>query len=320
MPAVSVIIPIYNVELFIARCVRSLFGQTLVDMEYIFVDDCSPDRSIAIMRGLLDTEFPTRRSQVKVYQMPHNSGQAKVRMQGISMATGEYIIHCDSDDEVDKDTYRLLYEKALEGDYDAVSCNFFQEGCGKKRIWRCEVKSVEDLISGKAHWSLCSRLIRRSLLQTDILPPVANNGEDMCLTLQVSLKAQRTAHVDLPLYHYCFNENSITKTPGYPAAIMRWKAFKSNAEIILTLLVNRYGYSPSHPSVVQLKYRCRYSLLPYVNTKEGYNLWKNTYPEIDRVYLFISGIPWKDKFWFVMIHLRLYSVAKSITRRISRNS
>ena len=97
MPAVSVIIPVCKVEPYMARCARSLFGQTLDDIEFLFIDDCSPDRSIDVMREVL-AEFPARKDQVTVFRMPRNSGQAAVRMQGIALARGEYVIHCDSDD------------------------------------------------------------------------------------------------------------------------------------------------------------------------------------------------------------------------------
>ena len=95
MPAVSVIIPVYKVEPYMARCARSLFSQTMEDLEFIFIDDCSPDRSIDVMREVLE-EFPERKDQVVVYRMPRNSGQAAVRMQGLALARGEYVIHCDT--------------------------------------------------------------------------------------------------------------------------------------------------------------------------------------------------------------------------------
>ena len=76
MPAVSVIVPVYNVEPFVARCVRSLFSQTLEDLEFIFIDDCTPDRSMEVIREVLEREFPAREPQVRFFQMPENSGQA----------------------------------------------------------------------------------------------------------------------------------------------------------------------------------------------------------------------------------------------------
>lgn len=318
MPAVSVIVPVYNVEPFIARCARSLFGQTLQDMEFIFVDDCTPDNSMEVLMRLLEDEFPERKSQVRFFRMPENSGLYKVRWQGIQMALGDYIIPCDSDDYVETDAYRQMYEKAVEGDCDIVTCDFYKEGYKQIKTFRCEGTSVDDLLSGKEPWCLWTRLVRRHLLQDDILPPVGSNGEDMCFTVQVSLKARNFGYLNLPLYHYCYNGDSITKVPGFSASVQRWESFMGNADIILTLLTNRYGYPISHPSIIRFKYLCRYSLLPYVHTRKGYRLWKNTHPEVNKVYLSTPGVSFEDKFWFVLIHLHLYHPAKSVMNWLKR--
>ena len=123
MPKVSVIIPVYGVENYIERCARSLFEQTLDDIEYLFIDDCTPDQSIKVLQQLLE-EYPQRKHQVIIHRMEHNSGQAAVRKWGMQNATGEYVIHCDSDDWVDLDMYRAMYEKAKSDNSDFVVCDF----------------------------------------------------------------------------------------------------------------------------------------------------------------------------------------------------
>ena len=113
MPAVSVIIPVYGVEKYIERCARSLFEQTMEDLEYIFVDDCTPDASMDILARVMD-DYPARRCQVKVLHNEVNRGLAYTRRRGVEASTGDYIIHCDSDDYVEKDIYEKLYAKATE--------------------------------------------------------------------------------------------------------------------------------------------------------------------------------------------------------------
>ena len=81
MPKVSVIIPVYGVEKYIERCARSLFEQTLDDIEYLFIDDCTPDRSIEVLKSILE-EYPNRKEQVIIHRMEQNSGQAAVRKWG----------------------------------------------------------------------------------------------------------------------------------------------------------------------------------------------------------------------------------------------
>lgn len=317
MPSVSVIIPVYNVEQFIERSARSLFAQTLSDIEFIFIDDCTPDHSMEVLQDVLK-DYPEREAQTVLYKMPHNSGQAKVRLQGIMMATGDYVVHCDSDDYVEHDAYRMLYENAVEGGHDIVTCNFYKERSDRKVLFRSDAESIDDLLSGRSQWPLWCRMIKRSLLQEDIIPPAANVGEDMCFTLQASLKARSIGHVDVPLYHYCYNEDSITRVPGFISAVNRWKAFMENASIILSLLTERYHYPSSHPSIVSLKYYCRLSLRHYVQTREGYRLWRSTYPEVDRVFLFTPGVTLEEKFWFILIHLHLYGFVKSITNHLRK--
>ena len=96
MPKVSVLVPVYGVEKYIERCARSLFEQTLDDMECIFVDDCTPDDSMQVLVKIL-SEYPRRKEQVKIIHHETNQGLPAARQSGLKIATGEYIAHCDSD-------------------------------------------------------------------------------------------------------------------------------------------------------------------------------------------------------------------------------
>ena len=121
---VSVIIPVYGVERYMGRCARSLFAQTMTrGIEFIFVDDCTQDRSIEILRNTLE-EYPERHAQVTILKHSSNKGLAATRKTGVRAARGEYIIHCDSDDWVEPDMCRLMYEEAKRSDADMVVCNY----------------------------------------------------------------------------------------------------------------------------------------------------------------------------------------------------
>lgn len=319
MPSVSVIIPVYNVEPYIAQCARSLFGQTLKDIEFIFIDDCSPDRSMTIIQEVLE-EFPERKYQVKCLHMKTNSGQAKVRLFGISQATGEYVIHCDSDDYVDLRMYEILYKEAASRNLDIVSCNLY---VGDGDTWIKHVfttkpgRELSDILTGRSTYSLCTRLMRRSLLQ-DIQAPVSNMGEDMMITVQVTCKAKRIGHVSQPLYYYRRHNTSITKSQGEKAHLSRWKATIANTEVILGVL-QRYGFSEKAPEVIFSKYNCRYWLEPVVHIPKYYQLWRNTYPEIDSHFIFTPHIKTGVKIWYILIRMRIYSPIKQITRRLRKH-
>ena len=151
MPKVSVIIPVYGVEKYIERCARSLFEQTLDCIEYIFVDDCSPDKSIEILERVAD-EYRSRlveeQKLVRIERMSKNSGLPNVRRYGIKLATGDFIAHCDSDDWVELDMYQQMYNKAIEEDADVVVCDYVLTN-GKsviKTINACHAKSAKQLI------------------------------------------------------------------------------------------------------------------------------------------------------------------------------
>lgn len=114
MPKVSVIIPVYGVEKYIERCAISLFKQTLDDVEFIFVDDVTPDYSMEILNLMIDKfrlHFVEKKISVRIERMPTNSGQAAVRRHGVKLAKGDYIIHCDSDDWIDASMLQKMYCK-----------------------------------------------------------------------------------------------------------------------------------------------------------------------------------------------------------------
>ena len=112
---VSVCIPVYGVEKYIEKCARSLFEQTMQDgIEFIFVNDCTKDRSIEILEQVL-AEYPHRKEQTRIIHHEKNRGLVAARNTGLAYASGEYIIHCDSDDWVELDMYEKMYKKAISG-------------------------------------------------------------------------------------------------------------------------------------------------------------------------------------------------------------
>lgn len=116
---VSVIVPVYNVAVWVERCVRSLMEQTLDEVEYIFVDDCSPDNSMDIVRKVVG-DYPERKNNVRFLRQEHNRGLLQARIRGELEATGEYIANIDSDDWVEPEAYATLYEQARREDADCV--------------------------------------------------------------------------------------------------------------------------------------------------------------------------------------------------------
>ena len=320
MPAVSVIVPVYGVESFVARCVRSLFAQSLDDMEFIFIDDCTPDKSMEVVREVLEREFPARMPQVRIFRMPVNGGLAKARMQGYALARGEYIIQCDSDDElVSPDAYRILYEKAVSERLDIVTCNYLkEEASGRRILVRGECKGVRDLLLDKAQGCLVIRLIRRAILQEGLLAPLGSMGEDLVQSVQATLRAGATGHVDEPLYLYRYRPASISKLQGKEAAIRRHHSLTANVRMLVDLLTGSYGYPEAAPEIACFKYYARHCIEPYVGDKACYALWRETFPEVDAKLLSNPCLPMEKKAWYILIRLHLYDLVKRVTRRLGK--
>lgn len=243
MPKVSVIIPVYGVEKYIERCARSLFEQTLDCIEYIFVDDCSPDKSIEILERVAD-EYRSRlveeQKLVRIERMSKNSGLPAVRKYGIQFCTAEYIIHCDSDDWIEMDMYRIMYEEAKHNDADIVMCGY-KATDGVKVFKECyhqqtnKAKLLSSLLILHESWSVWNKMCKRSLYDSDIVYPTLAMGEDMVLTIQMVLNAQRIAVVNKALYNYFYNPNSITKVQSECSRYKHWKDSAENAKTVISI-------------------------------------------------------------------------------------
>ena len=118
-PKVSMLVPIYGVEKFIERCAISLFEQTYQNIEYIFVNDCTKDDSINVLERVIN-RYPNRKPFVRIINHKQNKGLAGARNTAVSNATGEFIMHVDSDDYVDKEIVRKAIDKQLRSDADIV--------------------------------------------------------------------------------------------------------------------------------------------------------------------------------------------------------
>ena len=208
MYKVSVIIPVYNVEKQIERCIRSLFEQTLDDIEYIFVDDASPDDSISIIKTVL-LEYPNRHNSVRFVTHEKNRGLSAARNSGLEVATGEYIAHCDSDDWVDCNMYNILYEEAMTNRSELVYSDLylvFKDSMVKYESVKYTSDKV-DLLCGYigSQWtSLVNMLVHKSIYKNNKLksPEHICYCEDFWLSVRLFYYAQRITKVNEGFYFY----------------------------------------------------------------------------------------------------------------------
>lgn len=258
--AVSVIVPIYNVEKYIERCARSLFEQTMKDIEYIFVNDCTPDKSIVILKQVL-SDYPHRLNQVKIINHASNKGLPQARKTGILEASGDYIIHCDSDDWVDVDMYKSMYDIANSGSYDIVFSDYlitdgntYKTDAAFKEFYSSDkVHAVKQILNWKVSSSNCTKLVRRSLFANNFVFPTGNMWEDVPVNLQLLLNANKYTHIDQTFYYYFDNETSTCKTLTKEASIKRGYQIVDNTKIIDSIIRKSTIYSQVESELLYFK-------------------------------------------------------------------
>ena len=296
-PKISVIITIYNSENYITPCVNSLFYQTLEEIEYIFINDATQDNSIEKLHCIIG-DFPNRKPSVKIINLNKNKGVSNARRIGLENATGEYIIHCDSDDWIDKDMYERLYQKAKETDADIIGCNFRHEFSDIQYDFHQQYsdsmeENIRRLINGKIFPSLCTSLTRRSLITGyNVSFPIGlNMGEDLFFNLQLYLHATKIVGMDWAPYHYRHTENS--------SCVQRTrKSIDSDiaiAGMIERLMKDQKMYDKYAKDIEFRKFFSKLPLMEDLNNRKNYQDWQNIYPETNKCIWKYDQLDWKRK-------------------------
>ena len=208
MTKVSIIIPIYKVEPYIAACARSVLSQTWPECEFIFVDDGSPDRSTAILKELIDSEFTDLMPRITIIVKPVNEGLPQARLTGLKAATGDYVMHVDSDDWVDVDMAEKLVKEAERTGADVVYHYVAKEnGEGKVHIAKdkqCKtpLDFAKAIMARRAHGYLVCKFMKRSLYTPDLFYPTISMHEDIILGIQILSRARKAVLLKEAPYHY----------------------------------------------------------------------------------------------------------------------
>lgn len=211
MPLVSVIVAVYQSEKFLRRCVDSILNQSLQDIEVLLVDDGSSDKSAKICK-----EYVQKDLRIRFFLKKH-SGVSDTRQKGLESATGDYVIHCDSDDWMEPNMLETLYEKAKKCDVDMVVCNYWAEY--RKRVvhnvfgqsFDSSIDLKEQMHNLSSH--VWNKMIRRSFIENNKLHflPFICYAEDLYFVFRTLDLTPNIAYVPLPLYHYNVqNEDSMT--------------------------------------------------------------------------------------------------------------
>lgn len=310
--SVSVIIPVYNVGKFIERCVRSLMEQTMDNVEYIFVDDASPDNSIQILQKVL-ADYPNRRDNVRILTHAENKGLPAARNTGLAVAQGKYIFHCDSDDFVEPDMLELLYGKAIECDADIVWCDWYLTFENSERYmtqpaYDTPLEALKAMLSGVMKYNVWNKLVRRSIYVENKIefPAGYGMGEDMTIMLLFAY-AERISYLSHAFYHYVkLNTNAFSQTYSK----RHLQELQHNVATITDKLETLFG-NTLEQEISFLKLEAKFPFL-FSNDSKKRKLWQEWYPEANRFILqnhnismrsrLIQWCAWKNLNFIVSIY------------------
>ena len=206
----SLIIPVYGVEKYISKCAETLLGQTYPYIQFIFVNDGTKDKSIEVLKALIDSRFPNVKERVVIVDK-QNEGLPAARKTGLSYATGDYILHVDSDDWLELDAVERIAECAARTDADMIYFSLVKEFGDRTRKTGdrtysadTKLKFIKDIFNYKAHgycWNKCTK--RSVYLDNCIYIPKYGMHEDIFLMSQVIWYSKSIVHMkDAFLYHY----------------------------------------------------------------------------------------------------------------------
>jgi len=225
---VSIIVPIYNVERYLHLCLNSIVSQTFTDFECILVDDCSPDNCFEIC-----DEYAEKDKRIKIIRNKNNMGPSLSRKIGFENSQGTYIQFVDSDDWIEKDMIKKLYEEAISKNYDIVTCDCFYEKEGVRKIIEQKfsgfdkVTMIKDILAIRISTYVCNKLVKRDLFSL-VQFPEDSRSEDYVITIQNICNSTNVGYVNVPLYNYRYNEESLSnnirnKINGYIEENRNWR-------------------------------------------------------------------------------------------------
>ncbi|WP_288230187.1 glycosyltransferase [uncultured Faecalicoccus sp.] len=212
---ISIIVPVYNVEKYIKRCLDSLTNQTYPDLEIIVVDDGSTDGS-----GRICDEYAKKDNRINVIHKA-NGGLSSARNAGLKCVQGEFVGFVDSDDYIELNMYECMLKSLKMTNSDIACAGIYRESLetGKKTVIRCSAKQLvysdkeaikEILLSRSIGISVWSKLYKSKIF-TEVEFPIGETNEDAKILLE-TMVGRKVVHTGLPLYHYIVRDNSITSS------------------------------------------------------------------------------------------------------------
>lgn len=304
---VTICVPVYNVATYIEECAESLFSQTHNNIEYVFVDDKSPDSSIEILYKVLD-RYPQRRANVKVISHEENKGLACARITSIKNATGKYILHVDSDDFLERDAVESLVAYAEYSGAQVVIGQAYMVR-GMQRVLAPKVNNMEKdvlihrMLEMSVSPSIWGKLFTADLFSDnlDTMPVEGlNHGEDYATVPRLLYHAKTIVFLDKPIYNYRL-ANTLSYTSNFTE-----KSFQNLVEAnekLIAFFKDKYDKDFLDYCTLRLKMRM---IKP--NNRQFYRRVNQLYPEITR--RMKGRLALKERILLFFLRYNLFSLAQ----------
>lgn len=316
--SVSTIVPIYNAEKYLEKCVDSIIAQTYKDVEIILVNDGSVDRS-----GAICDEYSKRDSRIKVIHK-ENGGLSSARNAGLDVASGEYVSFVDSDDWIENDMIETLYnvcasngaEIACGGRYDVYPKSTIVGLCPQKT----ECITVQEMIkklfaSTECDCSVCDKVFKRSLFN-EIRFPLGQINEDEAIFYNLLTNVNQVSMVNKPLYNYFHRTSSITTSDFTERKLV----YLVNASKTKALIEEAY---PELKYDAQVFYATKlFWFLTMIDEssnkarKKFKNLFKEKLRELSTLKGYLSSV---NKIKYYLLKTRTYRPIKKLSDRLHNN-
>lgn len=305
-PEISVIVPIYGVENYIARCAESLFNQTMTDnVEFLFINDSTKDNSIEVLQNII-SKHPRLKPQTKIISHSENKGLPAARNTGLAMAKGKYVVHVDGDDFAEPQMLEYLYKAVTENNADFAWCDYYITFNNKKRVisqpfFATPMDVVRGMLRGSMKYNVWNKICRLSLYRDNNIrfPEGYAMGEDLTM-IMVSLHAQRCVYVNKILYNYVQNDGQMT------AAFDERKlaSLRFNCDRLQHYIKSKFpdlGLESENAALCQLM------KWPFLldGKLSSYRRWHEWFPESNRLIWQTKGVNFRIKFieWCAAKHL-----------------
>lgn len=294
-PKISVIIPVYNAGISLRTCIQCLFSQSIEDIEYVFVDDCSTDDSLEILEDMFE-QYPNKFKKVKLIRHFENKGSAAARNTGLRHANGEYIGWVDADDSIESNMFECLYQTAIENSADIVWSDYFLVYENKK----VEVSQsnnneslhcIKSLISGRLMGAMWTKLVKKELFTNNNITFVEgqNMAEDLRVSVQLYFYSKRNAYVPKAFYYY---NKSGTTTMSFQNTRMEKKNnewIKNTRDIIQFLEEKGIAYKLKD-EINLLKLSPKKNLLVKGTSLSSFKQWREVFPESNK-FIWSTNLP-----------------------------